>query len=616
MTSAETQPITRKTRLTRRRFWTWLFVGLGLLAVVFAVIFKVMYLDDVPLRISRETTLITEPLTADGRVDYVAATEPRDYPPEMATDDNGFRLIVRQLGPSAPQHSEQRRQTCEKLGLDPDVSPTLGYEQPYDFLMRHCEAEDAAGNLPAKMDANQFELQIELQMQDPWTLEEFPMMADWLTQNEPALDLVSEAVRKPVFCIPCTSSAHANGFAVDFLECVEIGRIVQFARGFQARARFRLGTGDVEGAIDDIVACARMGRHLQNGGFRVECQVGIYCQSVAYSIGAGGSLEHQPTEAQWRRLLGELNRLPEREEAADIFEIERMTLLDSIQSIAWGEISILASWAKPLQVRDYGIDWNIVMQRANERYDELVAGAGITKPDKSSLEGYMSRARRSHLLGDYLSSAILWRDPYVESRRRVACTENMLRIVLAMLIFEKQHGTLPPAYSADDKGVPLHSWRVLLLPYLGYDELHANIRLNEPWDSPHNQQFHAADVPIFECPSAAHGAGMTNYSVVEGPTCAFDGSEGKRLDAFGPRSAHLVLIVERTNSVNWMDPSSELTFADAHNHINRPGVNGIGSEHEGGVHYGQRSGGVRFISESMDFMMNLQLIEGTIERPY
>jgi hypothetical protein len=113
-----------------------LVVGLGLVAVLFAVIFKVMYLDDVPLRISRETTIITEPLAADGRVDYVAAAEAGRYPPEMATDENGFRLIIQGLGPSSQQSAEISQQIYEKLGLDSSVPSPLTYEQPYSFLTR------------------------------------------------------------------------------------------------------------------------------------------------------------------------------------------------------------------------------------------------------------------------------------------------------------------------------------------------------------------------------------------------------------------------------------------------------------------------------------------------
>lgn len=391
----------------------------------------------------------------------------------------------------------------------------------------------------------------------------------------------------------------------------------EFAWGLRSRARFCMATGDIDGAINDIVSCARLGRHLENSDLLLECLSGIACEAMAFGIGAGGSLEHQPTEMQWRLLLDELNHLPERESADAMLEVERLAMHDAIQSVSRGNLNAVNRFhAKLLQERNYGIDWNIVIQRMNGRYDELMSGMS-TEPDLSELHSFVSRDRRSYLVAEFISGSFRSTiEQYRNARLRTDCKENMLRIVLAMLIYERQHGKLPPAYSVDEQGHPLHSWRVLLLPYLGYDELHSQIRLDEPWDSAHNQQFHAADVPIFQCPRAAHSRGMTTYSVVEGATCAFDGSEGKRLDSFGPRSAHLVLVVERVDPVCWMDPLHEISFADACTGFNRSRVHGLGSEHEGGIHIGLRSGAVRFISENIDVLNIPRLLEGTMEEPY
>ena len=32
----------------------------------------------------------------------------------------------------------------------------------------------------------------------------------------------------------------------------------------------------------------------------------------------------------------------------------------------------------------------------------------------------------------------------------------------------------------------MHSWRALILPYLGHEDLWKAYRMSEPWDSPHN----------------------------------------------------------------------------------------------------------------------------------
>ena len=66
--------------------------------LVLALPFWYICLYAPPLKISPETTRITGPLTADGQIDYFKALEERIYPPELATDENGFRDFVRLFG--------------------------------------------------------------------------------------------------------------------------------------------------------------------------------------------------------------------------------------------------------------------------------------------------------------------------------------------------------------------------------------------------------------------------------------------------------------------------------------------------------------------------------------
>ncbi len=65
-------------------------------------------------------------------------------------------------------------------------------------------------------------------------------------------------------------------------------------------------------------------------------------------------------------------------------------------------------------------------------------------------------------------------------------TGRLRTIALGLLKYEEKHGTFPPAYSVDAKGKPLHSWRVLILPYIEQRNLYNEFRMDEPWDSEHN----------------------------------------------------------------------------------------------------------------------------------
>lgn len=70
---------------------------------------------------------------------------------------------------------------------------------------------------------------------------------------------------------------------------------------------------------------------------------------------------------------------------------------------------------------------------------------------------------------------------------------------------------VPAAYTVDNQGKPLLSWRVRLLPYLGHAELHKQFRLNEPWNSKHNLPLVAKMPSEFEAPGGNAPAGRTNY---------------------------------------------------------------------------------------------------------
>lgn len=68
---------------------------------------------------------------------------------------------------------------------------------------------------------------------------------------------------------------------------------------------------------------------------------------------------------------------------------------------------------------------------------------------------------------------------------------NKLRVIgLAVHNFHDANGYLPPEVNGryeDDKGRPLLSWRVHLLPYMEEAALYKEFHLDEPWDSPHNK---------------------------------------------------------------------------------------------------------------------------------
>ena len=60
---------------------------------------------------------------------------------------------------------------------------------------------------------------------------------------------------------------------------------------------------------------------------------------------------------------------------------------------------------------------------------------------------------------------------------------------MAVANYHETYGCFPPAYVADRDGKPMHSWRVLILPFLEQRELYNAYNFAEPWDGPNNRKL-------------------------------------------------------------------------------------------------------------------------------
>ena len=632
MSDTQTHQQEPASRASSKKFWKRFLLGCLVLVLLLLFLVWICLFREVPLEISEETTYITGPLTPDGKsVDYLRAMEQEIYPPGMKTDKNGYRLIVRAIGVgpmidlSKPGGDVMAREIYEKLGLDPKACPpTMTYQESYDFLVKYVAASSLE-ELRARfrmddsiVSEEDVAMELERRTNDVWTPESLPMMADWLKQNEPALDLIADAVRKPEFCRPLV--LHPDGifpggsslFDIDF-DLILSSR--SLAWGFIARANYRLGKGDIDGAMRDILTIKILGRRVGRQGFLVDAIVGVAVEGIANSFNFAGSLEHPPTEAQLRYFVGELQKLPPRVASEKWKRYGRFGLLDMVQALSQkkGKLEDLskehylpkpkgaeATGLKAMGV--FGIDWNTVMQRLNHYYDH---------PDQIPSEeiDWMSTnlllpTSRSEMLADYLAKRFL---PLAEeAMRRTECSDRVQRIVLAMLLYEKEHGRLPAAYTVDAKGRPLHSWRVLLLPYLGdkAKKLYKQIKLDEPWDGEHNRKFHTAAVEFYQCPTAKLKPGKTVYSVVVGEKAAFQPGEGKTLKQLGPNSGAMIFVLEGHDPVGWMDPMSNFTEKNAKDTLKK-------TVHPGIIMIGLRGGKVIPITGSVDRDAFQKGIEGT-----
>jgi hypothetical protein len=126
--------------------------------------------------------------------------------------------------------------------------------------------------------------------------------------------------------------------------------------------------------------------------------------------------------------------------------------------------------------------------------------------------------------------------------------------------YQDKHGRLPPAVVYGSDGQPLLSWRVLILPFIGQEELFEQFKLDEPWDSPHNIQLLPKMPFVFEPPPKV-ARGMpphhTILHVFTGKGTAFEGKKGLSLKHdFPDGTSHTLLIIEAGPPVPWTKPEN------------------------------------------------------------
>ena len=209
--------------------------------------------------------------------------------------------------------------------------------------------------------------------------------------------------------------------------------------------------------------------------------------------------------------------------------------------------------------------------------------------------------------GGILTALLL---PAVQAAREAAriaqCTNNLHQIGLALLSYESRYRQFPPAFIPDKNGKPMHSWRVLILPYLDRKDLYDQYRFNEPWDSPHNKALASQMPSIYVCPSEGLPAnGRTSYAMLVGPHAFSTGPKGRTISEITDGTPNTIMVAEAADThINWMEPrdldTEHMRFQT--NGSRNPGAKNaeIFSRHPGGANVVFCDGHVQFIPASTD----------------
>jgi prepilin-type processing-associated H-X9-DG protein len=139
---------------------------------------------------------------------------------------------------------------------------------------------------------------------------------------------------------------------------------------------------------------------------------------------------------------------------------------------------------------------------------------------------------------------------------RAQCTNNLKQIALALYNYDSTYKALPPAYTVDSEGKPLHSWRTLILPYLDEQPLYASIDLSKSWNDPANAKAYKAAISVFRCPGADCPKNVTTYLAIVGPERCFRPAKPRHLSEITDDHGETLMVidVDSQHAVHWMGP--------------------------------------------------------------
>ena len=197
------------------------------------------------------------------------------------------------------------------------------------------------------------------------------------------------------------------------------------------------------------------------------------------------------------------------------------------------------------------------------------------------------------LLVGSLGVGFVYRE-YWKGEFRSGCRNNLKLIGYALHEYSGAYGTLPPRVTRDAQGNLLHSWRTLLLPYVGEKSLYERIDLSKPWNDPANANAMAQHVSVYQCPASGDKSPTCHYLGIEGKDSVLADNVGVAFhEILDSRSRTLIAVESRQGISSWGEPvdAKEVEFQID---VNQPGAN-VSSRHSHGAFCVCSDGSVEYL---------------------
>lgn len=332
------------------------------------------------LPLGKDTTFVVGPLDKDGYIDYEAALN-AEMSKGVTPEKNANVLLIQAFGP-APEGGDGFPLEYYRW-LDIQVPPKDG-----DYVLGISAFVTGQLGLTGERLEAFYEAQGNATKR-PWAAKDCTPLAEWIKVNEKPLAVVTEAVKRPEYFNPMVSRrkpGEGSNLIGTLLPSVQKCR--ELASLFTARAMLRLNEGKLDEAWADLLACHRLGRLVTRGATLIEGLVGIALGQIAHNAALAFVAHPDLTSKKAAQCLKDLQGLPKPGRLADKIGVaERMMGLDALQNMRRhgpgdgdGVAGIIdEGFVFPDKKKAFELlDWTVVMQTMNARYDRLEAALRTT----------------------------------------------------------------------------------------------------------------------------------------------------------------------------------------------------------------------------------------------
>lgn len=331
-----------------------------------------------PLVISPETTFITEPLDAEGHVDYPAAML-AELKAGVTPENNGAILYLQATWPSGLDERQQAV-LCDELEME--IPSRNGFTLPDDSPL----AEQLQGWLDddGGLTFEDSSALLRSASQAPWRREDCPPLAAWLDSQKEDLDRLAELENFSRFYLPSSEFLDEPDALLLGHRLIFGGQARHLARALSARAMLAISESRPADAVRDIRTIFVLSRVLPPEESFIHQLVEIAIRrtaiSATYALLASGQCDAE--------LLAELAKYhdahpDDRTFLVSIDRAERYLGLQIAQILAVGGDPTLLVDALDFDIEaaerwmQVPFDRNAMMRQFNSYYDDFAAAEAL-----------------------------------------------------------------------------------------------------------------------------------------------------------------------------------------------------------------------------------------------